>query len=140
MISYIYMLLITVIVYLWQGISKEQVDFFKMASSNISVSIKYDYLYTALEKKDDLCSKPDSCLSSTIVKLSGYKYSHDAKICESGGDYYAFYSESILTEKPPVSLPDDSGISLINAKDIPKVCGNNTIDDKKRNYALKYTK
>ncbi|MED8104184.1 hypothetical protein Q5512_25095 [Escherichia coli] len=138
MVSYIYMLLITVIAYLWQGIAKEQVDFFKMASNNISINIKYDYLYTTLEKANDLCNS-GSCISSMRVMLPDYKYSHEAKICKNGGDYYAFYSDPILTEKPPVSLPDNSGFSLIDVNDIPITCKTNVIGNNKKVYALKYT-
>ncbi|EOW4438499.1 hypothetical protein ACOXN6_003627 [Shigella sonnei] len=121
MISYIYMLLITIICYLWQGIAKEQVDFFKMASNNTSVSMKYDYLYTALVNADSLCKKGD-CNSGKEIKLSNYKTSYEAKICQVRDSYYAFYTDSTLTQKPPVSLTTDSQISLFELKDVPIIC------------------
>ncbi|EGL0039061.1 hypothetical protein KBS16_004856 [Escherichia coli] len=137
MISYIYLLLITTICYLWQGIAKEQVDFFKLASKNNSVNMKYDYLYTAIVNVRTLCNN-GGCKSGIRVNLPNYKYSHEAKVCEDNGTYYAFYTDSILKEKPPVSLSDNSELSLISVKDIPVVCKNNSDSNSNEDdYALK---
>lgn len=138
MISYIYMLLITVICYLWQGIAKEQVDFFKMASANTSVNMKYDYLYTAIVNVNSLCGSgtTNSCTSGMIVNLPNYKSSYRAKVCEYNGIYYAFYTDAILTQKPTVSLTADSGFSLIHVKDIPSICKDQSNISNEDNYAL----
>lgn len=139
MISYIYMLLITVICFLWQGITKEQVDFFQMASNNIRVSIKYDYLYTSLVNATNLCAH-DTCVGGRTVSLPDYKIPYNARICKSGNVYYAFYSDTILTEKPPVSLANDPGFSVTSVKNIPTVCRNAiTNNSNGRGYALTYT-
>ncbi|EES3921523.1 hypothetical protein FQY55_004798, partial [Escherichia coli] len=132
-----YMLLITVIGYLWQGIAKEQVDFFKMASNNTTISMKYDYLYTAIVNAESLCGNSNSsCSSGMSVNLPNYKFSHTAKVCKYDSVFYAFYNDAILTQKPPVSLASDAGFSLISVKDVPAICkdSNNTNED---NYALK---
>ena len=136
MISYIYMLLITVICYLWQGIVKEQVDIFKMASTNTSVNMKYDYLYTAIVNVSSLCNN-NNCTSGMTVHLPNYKSSYQAKVCENNGIYYAFYTDNILTQKPTVSLTADSVFSLIHVKDIPVICKNTSVTGNEDNYALK---
>lgn len=138
MVSYIYMLLITVICYLWQGIAKEQVDFFKMASANTTVNMKYDYLYTALVNVESLCvdNTINSCKSGMIVNLPDYKSPYQAKVCESENNYYAFYTDAILTQKPTVSLTADSGFSLIRVKDIPSICKEQHNISNEDSYAL----
>lgn len=136
MTSYIYMLLITVICYLWQGIAKEQVDFFKMASTNTSVNMKYDYLYTAIVNVSSLCNV-NGCTSGMTVDLPNYKSSYQAKVCENNGVYYAFYTDAILTQKPTVSLTPDSGFSLIRVKDIPYFCKTQSNTSNEDNYALR---
>ncbi|HAZ3475016.1 TPA: hypothetical protein J1Y50_004245 [Escherichia coli] len=141
MISYIYMLLITVICFLWQGITKEQVDFFQMASNNIRVSIKYDYLYTSLVNAKKLCGN-QNCATGETVSLPDYKIPYKAIICKKENVYYAFYLDTILTEKPPVSLANDQGFSVISVKDIPSVCRGlnaNNNNSYGRQYALMYT-
>ena len=147
MISYIYMLLITVVCFLWQGIAREQVDFFKRASEYTSVSMKYDYLYTALKKAKEICAESSTgartgsgCSTGAEIKIDGYKYPHKAKVCKDGSNvYFAFFTAPVLTEKPPVSLPSD--ISLIKASDIPRTCsvgsGSDTDSNNERIYALK---
>ena len=130
------MLLITVICYLWQGIVKEQVDFFKMASTNTSVNMKYDYLYTAIVNVSSLCNV-NGCTSGMTVDLPNYKSSYQAKVCENNGIYYAFYTDNILTQKPTVSLTADSVFSLIHVKDIPVICKNTSVTGNEDNYALK---
>ncbi|HAW7153485.1 TPA: hypothetical protein JLB60_004386 [Escherichia coli] len=135
MISYIYMLLITVICYLWQGIAKEQVDFFKMASTNTSVNMKYDYLYTAIVNASSLCNH-NSCSSGMTVNLPNYKSSYQAIVCEHKGTYYAFYTDAILTQKPTVSLTPDSDFSLIRVKNIPSICKTQSNTSNEENYAL----
>lgn len=128
------MLLITIICYLWQGIAKEQVDFYKMASDNTSTSIKYDYLYTILVNAESLCSEGD-CYAGKNINFDNYNISYEANICEFGGKYYAFYTESILTQKPRGSLETDSEISLIDLEEVPSICKKNSYSED-TNYAL----
>ncbi|HBA8915552.1 TPA: hypothetical protein J1245_004703, partial [Escherichia coli] len=81
------------------------------------------------------CANNNNCKSGMSVNLANYKFSHEAKVCEENGIYYAFYTENILTQKPPVSLTAD--FSLISVKDIPTVCKNSNTQNNEDSYALK---
>ncbi|EMW3203338.1 hypothetical protein AAEU23_004720 [Escherichia coli] len=125
MISYIYMLLITVVLFLGQGIYKEQTEFFQVAKQRININMRYDYLYTVIQyaREHNLCDN-SKCISGQVVKLSDYKMD-DAKVCKTvDGHYYAFFSDFVLEQKPITSMPDNkNGLKVVPVTDIPVVCG-----------------
>ncbi|HEL8025685.1 TPA: hypothetical protein UZ441_004488 [Escherichia coli] len=139
MVSYLYMLLVTVVLILGTVLSKEKLDFFQTAAYHNKVHMYYDYLYSVIESvkgNESIYCGDSSCASGKEISLSGYSTDNKVRICKaSDGSFYAFYPSINLTSKPFVSL-SDTDYAVVSATSVPSICGSLHSDD---SFALCYS-
>ncbi len=139
MISYLYMLIVTVVLILGTVLSKEKLDFFQTAADHNKVHMYYDYLYSVIEtvkKNENIYCEDSSCSSGKEISLPNYSIDNKVKICKvSNETFYAFYPSIDLTNKPFVSL-SDTDYAVVSATSVPSICGSFSSDD---SFALCYS-